>query len=64
MIKMLMRMIGAPVVRRARRLAQAFLDQTRNAGDIQRDLLLQPPGAARRQPVRPRPFLSRDPHAG
>ena len=40
MIKMFMRMIGAPVVRRARRLAQAFLDQTQNAGDIQRDLLL------------------------
>jgi hypothetical protein len=41
MIKMLMRMIGAPVVRRARRLARVFLEQTRNAGDIQRDLLLR-----------------------
>ncbi len=40
MIKMLMRMISAPVVKRARRLAQVFLDQTQNAGDIQRDLLL------------------------
>jgi GH3 auxin-responsive promoter len=40
MIKMFMRMIGAPVVKRARRLAQAFLDQSRIAGDIQRDLLL------------------------
>jgi hypothetical protein len=40
MIKMLMRLIGAPVVRRSRRLAQAFLDQTRTAGDVQRQLLL------------------------
>jgi hypothetical protein len=40
MIKMLMRFIGAPVVRRSRRLAQAFLDQTKNAGDVQRELLL------------------------
>ena len=53
MIKMLMRMIGAPVVRRARGLAQAFLDQTRTAGDVQRDLLLGRAGAACRQPVRP-----------
>ena len=40
MIKMLMRWIGAPVVRRSRRLAQAFLDQTQKAGDVQRELLL------------------------
>jgi GH3 auxin-responsive promoter len=40
MIKMLMRIVGAPVVRRARRLAQSFLDQTQTAGDVQRDLLL------------------------
>jgi GH3 auxin-responsive promoter len=40
MIKMLMRMIGAPVVRRARGLALDFLEQTRVAGDIQRNLLL------------------------
>ncbi len=40
MRKMLTRIIGAPVVRRARRLAQTFLDQTRVAGDVQRELLL------------------------
>jgi hypothetical protein len=40
MIKMLMRWIGAPVVRRSRRLAQAFLEQTKNAGDVQRELLM------------------------
>ncbi len=64
MIKMLMRLIGAPVVKRSRRLARAFLDQTRSAGDVQRDLLLAPARPARRQPVRPRPLLARDPHAG
>ena len=31
---------GQPVVNRARRLAQAFLGQTRHAGDVQRRLLL------------------------
>jgi GH3 auxin-responsive promoter len=41
MIKMLMRMIGGPVARRARRLAYAFLDQTQHAADVQRDLLLR-----------------------
>jgi hypothetical protein len=41
MIKMLMRMIGRPVARRARRLAYAFLDQTQHAADVQRDLLLR-----------------------
>jgi GH3 auxin-responsive promoter len=41
MIKMLMRMIGGPVARRARRLARAFLDQTHQAADVQRGLLLQ-----------------------
>jgi len=40
MIKILMRMLGRPVASRARRLARAFLDQTENAGDVQRDLLL------------------------
>jgi hypothetical protein len=40
MFKMLARWLGAPVVRRSRRLAQAFLDQTQNAGDVQRALLL------------------------
>jgi GH3 auxin-responsive promoter len=40
MYKMLMRWIGTPLVRRSRRLAEAFLDQTRNAGDVQRELLL------------------------
>jgi hypothetical protein len=33
-------MIGRPVARRARRLAQAFLAQTQNAGTVQRDLLM------------------------
>jgi hypothetical protein len=41
MIKLLMRMIGRPVARRARRLAHAFLDQTHHAGEIQRALLLR-----------------------
>ena len=41
MIKMLMRMIGRPVARRARRLAYAFLDQTQHAAGVQRDLLLR-----------------------
>jgi hypothetical protein len=41
MIKMLMRMIGGPVARRARRLARAFLEQTHQAADVQRGLLLQ-----------------------
>ncbi len=35
-----MRLIGAPVEIRARRLARAFLAQTRRAADVQRDLLL------------------------
>jgi hypothetical protein len=41
MIKFLMRLIGKPVAKRARRLAHAFLDQTRHAGDVQRELLLR-----------------------
>ena len=41
MIKFLMRMIGAPVARRARDLARTFLDQTRHTGEVQRDLLLR-----------------------
>ena len=36
-----MRLLGSPVEIRARRLARAFLDQTRRAGDVQRDLLLR-----------------------
>ena len=40
MIKILMRILGRPVASRARRLARAFLDQTENAGQVQRDLLL------------------------
>jgi hypothetical protein len=41
MFKVLMRVVGGPVVRSARRLAAAFLEQTRRAGDVQRDLLLR-----------------------
>jgi hypothetical protein len=41
MIKMLTRMIGRPVARRARLLAHAFLDQTQHAADVQRALLLR-----------------------
>jgi hypothetical protein len=41
MLKILMRMIGAPVARRARRLAQLFLDQTQRAGEVQHELLLR-----------------------
>ena len=41
MIKMLTRMIGRPVARRARRLAHAFLDQTQHTADVQRSLLLR-----------------------
>jgi hypothetical protein len=37
----LMRLLGAPVEIRARRLARVFLDQTRRAGDVQRELLLR-----------------------
>ncbi len=36
----LMRLMGAPVEIRARRLARAFLDQTQRAGEFQRELLL------------------------
>ncbi len=41
MIKFLKRLFGRPVANRARRLARAFLDQTRRAGDVQRELLLR-----------------------
>jgi GH3 auxin-responsive promoter len=41
MIKFLSRLIGRPVANRARRLARAFHDQTRRAGDVQRELLLR-----------------------
>ncbi len=41
MMKFFKRLIGRPVASRARRLANAFLDQTRRAGDVQRELLLR-----------------------
>jgi hypothetical protein len=41
MFKILLRMVGAPVARRARRLAHEFLGQTLRAADVQRDLLLR-----------------------
>ncbi len=37
----IMRLLGAPVEIRARRLARAFLDQTHRAAEVQRDLLLR-----------------------
>jgi hypothetical protein len=37
----IMRLLGAPVEIRARRLARAFLDQTRRAGEVQRELLIR-----------------------
>lgn len=40
MLKIIKRMVGAPVANRARRLARAFLEQTERAGEVQRDLLL------------------------
>jgi hypothetical protein len=36
-----LRLIGAPVEIRARRLARSFLDQARRAGEVQRELLLR-----------------------
>ncbi len=36
-----MRLLGAPVEIRARRLARTFLDQTRKAGEVQHELLLR-----------------------
>jgi hypothetical protein len=41
MLKILLRMIGAPVAKRSRRLAHEFLGQTLRAADVQRDLLLR-----------------------
>ena len=41
MIKFLKRLIGRPVANRARRLARTFHDQSRRAGDVQRELLLR-----------------------
>jgi hypothetical protein len=41
MFKILVRMLGAPVAKRARRLAHDFLGQTLRAGDVQRELLLR-----------------------
>jgi hypothetical protein len=40
MLQGLKRVIGIPVVNRARRLARAFLEQTTRAGEVQHDLLL------------------------
>ena len=37
----ILRLLGAPVEIRARRLARAFLDQTRRAGEVQQELLLR-----------------------
>ncbi len=37
----IMRLLGAPVEIRARRLARAFLEQTKQAGDVQRELLMR-----------------------
>jgi GH3 auxin-responsive promoter len=41
MIKFLKRLFGRPVANRARGLARAFHEQTRRAGDVQRELLLR-----------------------
>jgi GH3 auxin-responsive promoter len=41
MITFLKRLFGRPVANRARRLARAFHDQARRAGDVQRELLLR-----------------------
>jgi GH3 auxin-responsive promoter len=41
MIKILSRVVGAPVVWRARGLARAFLEDTRRTGDVQRELLMR-----------------------
>jgi hypothetical protein len=40
MLQVLKKMLGAPVATRARRLAQEFLAQTAQAGDVQRRLLM------------------------
>ncbi len=44
----LMRLLGAPVEIRARRLARAFLAQTGRAAEVQRELLLRRIAQARR----------------
>jgi hypothetical protein len=41
MFNFVKRWIGAPIVKRSRRLAQEFLAQTEQAGDVQRSLLLR-----------------------
>jgi hypothetical protein len=41
MISFLKRLMGRPVANRARRLARAFHEQARRAGDVQRELLLR-----------------------
>jgi GH3 auxin-responsive promoter len=40
MISFIKRLAGRPMANRARRLAAEFLEQTRRAGDVQRDLLM------------------------
>jgi hypothetical protein len=40
MLKFIKRMAGAPIARRARRLAGSFLEQTARAGQVQHELLL------------------------
>jgi hypothetical protein len=41
MFHLVKRLVGRPLLRRARRLAQDFLDQTRRADEVQRTLLMQ-----------------------
>ena len=41
MFQLAKRIIGRPLLRRSRRLAQAFLEQTRRADEVQRNLLLE-----------------------
>ncbi len=41
MFKILLRMVGAPVAKRARRLAHDFLEQTLRAAEVQHELLLR-----------------------
>jgi hypothetical protein len=41
MFQLAKRLVGRPLLRRSRRLAQAFLEATRRADEVQRDLLLE-----------------------
>jgi hypothetical protein len=41
MLQIIKRLAGRPIANRARRLARSFLEQTRRAGDVQRELLLR-----------------------